>query len=776
MTGYWPFSRLRWSPALLGAVVMTASMALVLPRPAVASTAATTQVLPPGQVAELTNPGAALTTPADGRLRGSDFTARVTGVAWPTTAGTTTRYVASTGHRLAVFTLSMNGASNFLDELTYGQSATAALDVDGRSLPVDLTSINNQIKTQEGEAPASASQATEVGKATYVASVPANSHRVNLVVGDGSFSQGLDLWTLKRTPPDPSILYRDPDGPTVPATQMPSATIPITDPADGVSSPATVLVTSAKLTAFNPGDPPASSATASNAFLVVTFQSTYPDPSSAPPNSDFSDIEGITPLPGTAITFAAPGRSPVTATAVNPVAPDQQGSVRDDAGLLDATYVFPVPADTTAGTLAVAAGSSTGTEYTDFQGSDPTPIQVGGPTAFALSFPPAPAVPTQKKPPWFGAPLPPTGSAAIEAGSSTQPGSSASGGGFPIWAAIVILVVLVATLVAADRIRRRRHSRSAARPAEVSDPASSPPNPLAAPGHGIVVAGEAGKPQGPRERAPTDNERTDAELTDTDLTDTELADSERAALGADGSLVVSVLVPIEISGWRHQPDGDLPSELCCYLALHPVRPSTLDDIALALWPIDGDRAEPSRASLHSYMSRLRRAVGKDRLSDASGGRGYLLTGVVTDWARFQALDAEADAAETELEACMLRRQALSLVGGIPFSTAPAGQYGWAISEGLVDQMVVAITRCAHRLASSLLALGDVEGARQAATDGLGVSPSEFDLLGDLYRIALTGGDPSEQRRVRARITTALGADDAQRLFTLVEERTHHPTS
>jgi hypothetical protein len=91
-------------------------------------------------------------------------------------------------------------------------------------------------------------------------------------------------------------------------------------------------------------------------------------------------------------------------------------------------------------------------------------------------------------------------------------------------------------------------------------------------------------------------------------------------------------------------------------------------------------------------------------------------------------------------------------------------------------MIVASTRCAHRLASDLLALGDLDGARQAAMDGLDVSPSEFDLLGDLYRIAVAAGDPSEQRRVRARIATALGNDDAQRLFTLVDERTHHPTS
>jgi hypothetical protein len=188
------------------------------------------------------------------------------------------------------------------------------------------------------------------------------------------------------------------------------------------------------------------------------------------------------------------------------------------------------------------------------------------------------------------------------------------------------------------------------------------------------------------------------------------------------------------------------------------------------------------------MSRLRRAVGKDRLSDASSGRGYSLTGTVTDWARFQALAVEADAADREAdadpdaganpnpEAIALRRRALSLVCGAPFSTAPSGQYGWAISGGLADEMIVAITRCAHRLASDLLALGDLDGARQVVAKGLDVSPSEFDLLGDLYRVAGASGDPSEQRRVRTRITAVLGADDAQRLFTLVDERTHHPTS
>ena len=78
----------------------------------------TTQVLASGVVTQIPSPGVALTTPVDGRLRGPDFQAQVTGVAWPSAAGTApNRYVAGPGQRLVVFALTAMGTVYFVELL-----------------------------------------------------------------------------------------------------------------------------------------------------------------------------------------------------------------------------------------------------------------------------------------------------------------------------------------------------------------------------------------------------------------------------------------------------------------------------------------------------------------------------------------------------------------------------------------------------------------------------------------------------------------------------------
>src|SRR5258708_2584141 len=99
---------MRWTSLLLRVAGIVAT-AMVVPVPvANMASAATTssQVLATGHVVELTQPTVPLTTPVDGRLRGPDFSARVTGVAWPAAAGIEpSPYVAGNGHRLVVFSL-----------------------------------------------------------------------------------------------------------------------------------------------------------------------------------------------------------------------------------------------------------------------------------------------------------------------------------------------------------------------------------------------------------------------------------------------------------------------------------------------------------------------------------------------------------------------------------------------------------------------------------------------------------------------------------------------
>jgi hypothetical protein len=351
------------------------------------------------------------------------------------------------------------------------------------------------------------------------------------------------------------------------------------------------------------------------------------------------------------------------------------------------------------------------------------PIGVTGPATVALSFPtvpPGPAV--QKQPPWVDTPLPATGLAAAGATSADPAGSHGSSGGtgIPLWAGLLALVFVVALGVGLDQARRRHRAAVATTAGDV----------VAADASLQPVAGPV-----PDKAAPSPQ------------------DDERFRFDCIG--------PPRARGWSEEPESELLREMAGFLALQE-RAVTLDDVALALWPIGGTRDAPSRETLHTYMSRLRKALGHDRLPDATGGRGYRITDAETDWGIFQELMALAEsAAVTETRA--LRRQALSLVRGVPFASIRPGQYGWALESGLVDHMTVAIVRCAHVVAGQHGASGEVEEARAALEAGLLSSPAEEQLFADLWHLAATKGDSSEQRRVRARIVSALGTEAAERI-------------
>ena len=94
-------------------------------------------VLSPGQVAEAAaGQGIA---PSDGRLRGQDFTAVVSQVAWPQSVQSPTGidYVAGTGRRLVAFTLSVTQPTDDSGLLNAPTAVSAALKVGARRSRVD---------------------------------------------------------------------------------------------------------------------------------------------------------------------------------------------------------------------------------------------------------------------------------------------------------------------------------------------------------------------------------------------------------------------------------------------------------------------------------------------------------------------------------------------------------------------------------------------------------------------------------------------------------------
>jgi hypothetical protein len=284
------------------------------------------------------------------------------------------------------------------------------------------------------------------------------------------------------------------------------------------------------LSNFAPSGDDAAPTSPDQAVLSVLLDAEYAENPGDPVDGHYLGAES--PLPGSMVTFTPTGGKATPATLSN--GGDTNGKGNDDDGLFDAIYSFVVPATLTTGTLNIASGSFTGAEYITFtpeQGT--TTLDITAPANLSVSSPPVPALAVQKKPPWVGEPVPPTAAAAS---SSSSTGGHPSGR-FPIWLAVVLLAVLAGAVIGIQRGRARSHHVAAATPAATPSGTS---------GHGVVVTGEVPEPP--------------VELLGTV---TSVVTPVRAS-----DLVVNVLGPIEVQGWRQVPDRRIIEELLCYLVLH----------------------------------------------------------------------------------------------------------------------------------------------------------------------------------------------------------------
>lgn len=731
-------------------------MTLIAPlvgSPSPATAATITSVLPPGQVITAA-PAVGLTTPADGRLRGTDFTASVTGVGWPASVKSRgiTRLPES-GRRLVVFTLRLTQPTNDVGVLHQGTAAVALIEVDGTQVTVDLTSLDDQIA-------GAGDDSTGTGTESFVLSVPAHTHDVVLSLSEAGFSQRFDLWTLRRLSPAPAVLYRSPSSASVTATLSQAAQLPIENPADGYSSPANVLLSGATLTYFAPDGSGTTPDNPADAYLVPEISATHGGTGTPDQPNWGHFFSGITPLPGSRLTFTPTGGAPVTAS----TAPRATtvGDPGGDDGLLQAQYWFTVPATTTSGTLTVATGPVTGTEYLGFSGDGTGSLQVTAGVTLPVTLPDPPSTPaTQKKPPWVGAPVPTVGATATVTGTaaSATGATGSGGGGFPVWLAVVLVVLLAAGAVIAERVVRRRRAIPAGAGAVPATVGAGPPVEMPAP---------RPPPPAPPTTAPTPPAASPPTSTPTSRPVT-----EPPPLGGPGDLVVRVLGPVEVTGWVHPPERrGVLEELCCFLALHPGRGFTTAELLEALWPVDGERGEATPKTLHNHLSRLRQAVGPIHLPDAVATGGYRLTGVVTDWAELRRLTAEATSTIGP-EADQLRADALDLVRGPPVADAQGVQFGWAFATSLASTMTVAVKDCARRLSGDRLAAGDPVGAEEAARSGLRATVEDEELWLDAARAAKASGDPARERRAWRDLTAALGPGRARALRDRLEQELDH---
>jgi hypothetical protein len=641
--------------------------------------------------------------PADGRLNTSDYNAKVTAVAWPQRNDGAEP---APGRRFVRFTLEVSALNQSASPTSPTPALSAVLRWDGASHPLSLSSIDDELQAGAGASADSAS-------ASYMASVPDDTHDVDLVLSEGTFSQSFDLWTLSRVSPSPAVLYRDPTQSSLAGTAAGPATLSLSNPADGFTSSADVTLQSARLGFFARSGTTLSPHPDQAVFSVV-LDGEFPNDPNDPTGSGHY-LGSTAPLPASMLSFTPSGGTAAPATMSH--TGDTNGKGNSDDGLFDAIYSFLVPATLTSGTLEVAAGPFTGAEFTLYTAeSGTTTLDISAPATLALSFPVPVAQAAQSTPPWVGQPDPPT-SAAASRGSGGSNGSP----GLPIWVAIVVLLLLAAAAVVFQRWRRARRFATASTTVTPATAVSDRvPPPVSAPVDvNETEDAELAGPEATTESDEVDNIETAGEVATVSAV-ADAAEVGDVTVATDGSAALNVLGASEVLGLEIDSDWALLMELFRYLVFHDHRHLKAAQIAIGLCP-NGSR-DLDEKTVRNALTRLRRCIGLEHLPEASSA-GYLIGGIRCDCVTFQDLARQADTTGGE-EAICVRKEALALVRGAPFADV---NDEWIDAERFRSNMVVAIVKCATQLATDLLEAKRPAEAEEAATAGLRGAPRHYVL-------------------------------------------------
>ena len=601
--------------------------------------------------------------PADGRLNTANYTATVTSVAWP---ATNDGREPTPGRRFVRFTLEVTAAGQSVSPTSPAPTLAAALRWDATSHPLSVSSLDDELQGASGSS----------ASASYVASVPSDTHDVDLVLSQGSFSQSLDLWTLRRVPPAPAVLYRDPSQTTLSATAPGPTTLSLSNPADGFTSdghahPAERDPRLLRPVGHDAVAQPRPSGALGRARRRVPRRPGRPG--------------GLGPLPG--LDDAVAGRPahlhPLGASAVPATlsdAGDTTGKGNSDDGLFDATYSFLVPATLSTGTLEVAAGSFTGAEFTLYTAeSGTTTLEVSAPASLALSFP---RTGDRGRPahPAVGRPARSADRRCVERGLAGAGRARAAR--------------------MASRSGRRSSSCSSLPPGSHSssaggDPATSrplPPVPMprcrcTRPGaEPRATSSRSGRAAGPGRGSPGSRRHLGRHL-----------GHVRAAAAAPNPVAaafggrcprrprrqtkaVNFVGPRRFVGFSENSSRILEATLT-YLLCHDAHHLSADQIALGMWPYGRSRGEATRKTIQNNASALRNWIGAEHLPDAAVAGGYLIEGIDTDWASIERLSREAQTVGAEA-ARALRSEALELVRGLPFEGLSGDGYDWIEYEDL----------------------------------------------------------------------------------------------
>ena len=205
-------------------------------------------------------------------------------------------------------------------------------------------------------------------------------------------------------------------------------------------------------------------------------------------------------------------------------------------------------------------------------------------------------------------------------------------------------------------------------------------------------------------------------------------------------LRIDVLGPLTISP-VFAPPSDPVRAILAYLAMNHERVLTLEEIQNAIWPLTDNGVDIKKPAMRNYMMQARRCVGERHLPTASGRPGYQLHQFDTDWDEFQKLLDLATKAPRG-EATALRRRALDLTKGLPFTADTTRYFTWTFSTSAVYKIVESVTSLAHVLCTELVLTGDLAGAQGVVRHGLLTDPASLTLWEDLTDVLLESTDQS----------------------------------
>jgi DNA-binding SARP family transcriptional activator len=461
--------------------------------------------------------------------------------------------------------------------------------------------------------------------------------------------------------------------------------IPIANPQDGTTIPSLLVVVSATLDTVGP----INSLLAPRGFIFLTMRM-----SSGPVQRNYGDplwgdfFSGLKPMPASALRYvAASGRSYV-ATRANPISQTFNPNGSSDDGLVDATYFFTVPISNRRGTLVISPTHTTGVEYHNFTGFAPVVLDVGGPTKVALVFPKKLTV-------------------TLPTPTTTSPVPGKTGGN-----EFNSLATLLAVILAGFAIRKRRRAKRNRRrtPVFTVEAAPKPTTPV----HDFVS-------EPTRRKQPVEPKVA-------------------AFVKDEATLRVDVLGPLSISP-VNAPASDPVRAIVAYLAMNTGRLYTLEEIQTAIWPLTEAGTDIKKPAMRNYMVDARKTVGVRHLPTASGRAGYQLCDFATDWSQFQELLNEAKKAPKE-SAVDLRRRALDLAKGPPFTADTSRYFTWTLTSSVVYKMVEAVTTLAHELGTHYVLNGDLTIAQLVLRQGLETDPACLTLWEDLTDVLLETTDQS----------------------------------